>query len=296
MSNLLTSVERIEKVMFQSGHFTVKNVVLLGTKGANSNRLNPIYERSYPSNKYNDRNQLTSIRFNQNEYVVLAYNDFEQKINEEIFVSYPNYYSLVYFFVQCLDLLNKPGVFTNNSVATQYTEYVVESDPLVSGKKMIAVPAVWDGVDNSIRKGLTIFLNSEEVFVQLEAVGISSLVYILENFNLSLASNQLLIMGMLNELASGNIAAASNKTFQSNSTQRTTGVSTGAKRGLFGNNNSKRNAGLGSRTTATQQTQASEPVEENVQPEQTTKKRLSMNDITKKASEIEVEEFGDVVL
>lgn len=296
MSNLLTSVERIEKVMFQSGHFTVKNVVLLGTKGANSNRLNPIYERSYPSNKYNDRNQLTSIRFNQNEYVVLAYNDFEQKINEEIFVSYPNYYSLVYFFVQCLDLLNKPGVFTNNSVATQYTEYTVESDPLVSGKKMIAIPAVWDGADNSIRKGLTIFLNSEEVFVQLEAVGISSLVYILENFNLSLASNQLLIMGMLNELASGNIAAASNKTFQSNSTQRTTGVSTGAKRGLFGNNNSKRNAGLGSRTTATQQTQVPDPVEENVQPEQTTKKRLSMNDITKKASEIEVEEFGDVVL
>ena len=103
-------------------------------------------------------------------------------------------------------------------------------------------------------------------------------------------------MGMLNELASGNIAAASNKNFQSNSTQRTTGVSTGAKRGLFGNNNSKRNAGLGSRTTATQQTQVPDPVEENVQPEQTTKKRLSMNDITKKASEIEVEEFGDVVL
>lgn len=300
MSNLLTSTERLEKVMFQSGYFTVKNVVLLGSKGANSNRLDPIYERTYPSNKYNNRAELTTVRWNQNEYVVLGYNNFEEKVNEEIFVSYPHYMALVDFFTECMELLNTQGVFTNNSVAVQYADTAIESEPFASGKRMIAVPGVWEDADTNVRKGIFLFLNSEDVATQIEITGVSSLLYILETFNLSIASNQLLIMGMLNDLAKGGIQTSGNRNFQSSSTQTSaarTGVG-GAKRGLFGNSNSRK-SGLGSKVNAQQPVDSQAPAEEdgNIQePEkqERPKRRLSMNAINQKASEIEVEDMGEV--
>lgn len=299
MSNLLTEVERLEKVMFQSGSFSVKNVVLLGSKGANSNRLDPIYERTYPSSKYNNRAELGTVRFNQNEYLVLAYNNFEEKINEEIFVSYPHYQSLLDFFAQCVELINTPGVFTNNGVAGQYVDTAIESEPFASNKRMIAVPAVWEDKDGNLRKGILLFLNSEDVATQIEISGVSSLLFMLESFNLSIASNQLLIMGMLNDLSKkGGVVSTGNRNFQSTTTT-TTRTTTGTKRGLFGNSGNRRNS-LGSRTQNDTVDTPTENdgdivVDESPAPSTGTKtRRLSMTDINKKASEIDIEDMGDV--
>ena len=308
MSNLLTNADRLEKVMFQSGLFTVKSVTLLGSKGANSNRLNPIYERTFPSNKYNDRTQLTSTRFIQNEYIALAYNNFEEKINEEIFVSYPHFNSLLDFFTQCLELLNTPGVFTNNGVSVQYSDVAVESDVFASNKRMIAVPTVWDDKDNNMRKGILLFLNSEEIATQLEITGVTTLLYILETFNLGLSSDLLFLKGMVTELSAKveqlmGMLSGGNKSYQggsSNQGSSTTRTSTtgGTKRGLFGNNTRKANTGYNNynKSSAPTNDSVEETVEEAPIQEQQKPagRRLSMGAITQKASEIEIEDMDDV--
>ena len=294
---MLNNTERLEKVLFQGGTFSVKNVVLLGNKTATGNRLDPIYTREYNSTKYNNLNTLKVTRFNQNEYVVFGVNDFENKINEEIFCSYPHMLGLVTFIEECYNLLNTQGVFTNNSVASQYQDTAIESDPMASGKKMIAVPAVWDGKDNEVKKGILLFLGSEDVCVQLDASVVASLGYMLSNFNLSISSSQLLMMGMIEELSSlrGGSQAPSNG-FKSN-TGFTGGNNITPKRGLFGNSNGNRRAPLGGGMRANQPTEpVQEPVEENnFEPApQAGKKKLSMNNIKQVASEIDVEDLGDV--
>lgn len=298
---MLNNTERLEKVLFQGGTFSVKNVVLLGAKTATGNRLDPIYTREYNSTKYNNLNTLKVTRFSQNEYVVFGVNDFENKVNEEIFCSYPHMLSLVTFIEECYNLVNTQGVYTNNSVASAYQDTAVESDAMASGKKMIAVPAVWDGRDNEIKKGILLFLGSEDVCVQLDIAAIASLGYILSNFNLSIESNQLLIMGMVEELSKGSIGATSGG-FKSNNTgfNSNNGGSTTPKRGLFGNSGGSRRTPLGSGVKVNQ---PSEPVQveddNDYTPEPTQapaggKKKLSMGNIKQVASEIDVEDLGEV--
>jgi hypothetical protein len=302
---MLNSVERLEKVLFSGGTFSVKNVVTLGQKSGTGNRLDPIYTRQYNSTKYNDRNALEVVRFNQSEYIVFAVNNFEAKVNEEVFISYPHMQGLISFLEECYELVNTQGVYTNNSVAAKYNDTAIESEKFASGKSMIAVPAVWDGNDNNIRKGILLFLSSEDICVQLDIAAISSLCYILSNFNLSLESNQLLIMGMLNELGRGGIGGgASSSPFKSNNTQ--TGAQTGAgaagkKRGLFGNGSGGSRRPLGSGTSTPAETGGPSenegediPDEQTPPPATTGRKKLSMDNIMDSAKEINVEDLGSV--
>lgn len=296
---MLNNTERLEKVLFQGGTFSVKNVVLLGNKTATGNRLDPIYTREYNSTKYNNLNTLKVTKFSQNEYVVIAINDFEAKINEEIFCSYPHMLGLVSFIEECYNLINTQGVFTNNAVSSQYQDTAVESDPMASGKKMIAVPAVWDGRDNEVKKGVLLFLGSEDICVQLDASAIASLGYIISNFNLSIASNQLLLMGMMDEISKGSVSHQSSTStgFKSNTSNMSSNNAGGmTKRGLFGNSGGEKKAPLGSRSTSTNNVSApQQPTEDNT-PQQPVegKKKLSMGNIMQKASEIDVEDLGDV--
>lgn len=297
---MLNNTERLERVLYQGGTFSVKHVLILGSKSAAGNRIDPVYTREYNSTRYNNLNTLKVTKFSDNDYVVFAVNDFENKINEEIFCSYPHMPGLIAFIEDCYNLVNTQGVYTNNSVASQYQDTAVESIPMASGKKMIAVPAVWDGRDNELKKGLLLFLGSEEVCVQLDINAIGILGYMLTNFNLVMASYQLFEMGMINET----YEAITKGQPVSNGFKPSTGFNSGSnsnstpKRGLFGNSSGGRRAPLGGGMTANQPTQSvQQPVEEdNFTPEPSTsgRKKLSMNNIKQVASEIDVEDLGDV--
>ena len=303
---MLNNTERLEKVVFSGGLFSVKNVVTLGQKTATGNRLDPIYTREYNSTKYNNLNALKVTRFTQNEYLAFCYNDFENKINEEIFISYPHMPGLLAFMEDICTVAFDPATYTNNSVSIGAKDTVVESDPFAGGKKMIAVPAVWDGKEREVKKGVLLFLNSEDVAVQLDLNAINSLAYIISNFNLSLESSMLMIMGMCTELERGGGAPVSNGFKAENST----GIQQKTNRGLFSNSAGNKRRGLGSgagigtnnvKRNNIQQ-QVNEMVEEDEveeappvkeQPKKAGRK-LSMGAVMDAASEINVDDIDDV--
>ena len=310
---MLDNLEKLEKIIFQGGTFSVKNTVTLGNKNAAGNRLNPIYKRSYNSTKYNDRNTLDSIRFQVSEYIVFAVNDYERKINEEIYISYPNMQDLLNFLEDCFTVMNDPNSFPNGQPNTQI---VIESESFASGKKLMAVPAIWDGKNNDIRKGLLLFLNSEDICVKLEAGAISTLCYCMGNFNLSSESNQLIMMGMLSELGengistsnsgSTGIGSGTSSVFSGRTNSSSTfGSGSGASKSGLRSNNGLSRRGLGGSSSTNLPTTNNNGISPNAQPEQHPEsvaaetaqgagagKRLSMNNVIKAASEIE--DLGEV--
>lgn len=310
---MLRNTERLENVLFQSGNnFTLKNVVTLGSKSGIGNRLDPIYSRTYNSTKYNDRNTLEVVRFNKGDYLVFAYNDFDNKINEEIYISYPHMKTIILFLSECLEFVNTEGVFTNNSVSGQYKDTIVESSEFSSGKKMIAAPAVWDGRDNKIKKGLLLYLNSDDAMVPLDVDVLDTLYYIVSNFHLGIQSQLLLNSGMLYELESTRGASSIGTTTGQSFINKNT-IGGQPKRGLFSNSNGNKSALGGSRfagrTPQPQvqhqeqpQEQVNQPVQQPQEPEETfeqqpqqpPKRGISMTDVLNTANEIEVDDIGDV--
>lgn len=310
---MLKTIERIEKVMFQSGNFKILSVVTLGRKSAVGKRLDPFYSNNYASRKYNDRPELINLTLNNNEYLVFSYNEYIQesqtRINEEIFMSYPHMESLMQFLQDMYTLATDPNTFTESGVSVEASELVVESEPFISGKRMIAFPAVWESKQdaNQLRRGMILALNDDNILVQLETNAIYSIIYQLSNFNLSLESNQLIIMAMLNEMASTGVVSTQSNTNTSSGIQTT-------PRGLFGNSGSgTKKGGLGTRTTGSKfgkgttigstikrnQTETQEEPEQNESAPETRsassgKGILSMDSIMNEADKIDVDDIDTV--
>ena len=80
---MLNNVDKVEKVLFKSGKFTIKNSIILGSKNSVTGvRIDPIHTKSYNSNKYVGIPTLSSININTSEFIVFEYNDFDAKIRE----------------------------------------------------------------------------------------------------------------------------------------------------------------------------------------------------------------------
>ena len=66
---MLNTVDRVEKVLFRSGKFAIKNVIILGSKNSVTGvRIDPIHTRTYQSNKYVGVPNLSSININTSEF------------------------------------------------------------------------------------------------------------------------------------------------------------------------------------------------------------------------------------
>lgn len=206
---MLRDTEKVERVLFQSGSFYLKNVILLGSKSnVTGNRLDPIFTRSYQSQKYTDRNQLKNISVRTSDYLTFSINKFDKVTKEnkgiEIYSSYQNIENLVNFFNDVLCLVNTEGVFSKTGITPEYADQVVESELLCGGKKLFALPQLIEidnGTNNPMtEKGVMLFLNDEEHYVTLEERSVYTIFSMLNNMNLMLLSNTTLMIGMLSEI------------------------------------------------------------------------------------------------
>lgn len=305
---MFNNTERLEKVLYRGGLFTIKNIITFSNKSSNGNKLLPIYERSYNSTKYNNLNELSVVSITDNEYVAFCYNNFEQKINQEVFISYPHYEDMITFLENVLGMVLTEDMYSVSSVNPKYQDVMVESEEFCSGSKLIAIPAVWESnIPNAgLSKGVILYLGTEEAAVMLDIKALRAIYFVLNNFNLSEGSNSLIIMGMLNELSKSSGGFTTNK-------PSTGGFNTAThnspfnknKRGLFSNSNGNKHS-LGGNNFKPQQnneeTGAFSVPEDNEVEEETynqpvekpTGKSLSMSDILDKASEVNVEDINDV--
>lgn len=302
---MFENTERLERTIYRGGAFTIKNVVTLGNKSTNGNKLNPIYTRSYNSTKYNNLNSLEVTSFSQNEYIVFAYNNFEEKVNSEVFISYPHMNNLISFITDMYTMVTKPDMYSESGVNPKYQEFLLESDEFSSGSKLIAMPIVWDNGNSNapLLKGALLYINSEDAGVLLDIKSIESIGYILSNFNLSLESSNLFIMGMLSELGKNNFTS-SNNTNSFNTSHNTFGGNK-TKRGLFSNSNGTRPS-LGGNANKVNVNKTPHPTVQNeedsiveeqqsvVKPPESNAAKLSMTDILSQAEEISVDDLGDI--
>jgi hypothetical protein len=193
----LGNVERIEREIFRSGKFfTVKHVVVTGSKAGDGRKLNPVYDRNYKSGKYTDHTELRALNIRTSDFLVFAYNDFQNKDNEEIFISYPHITGFMQVMEQVYNMVNTDAVYTTNGVSGEYANTVLKTPSLGSQKTVAAIPAVVQ-MDNYTAPGAMFFLNDEDHVVQLDRNAINTLWYILRSFNLYSESSNLLVTGLV---------------------------------------------------------------------------------------------------
>lgn len=229
MSNL-QRVEKIERELFRQGNFVLKNTILTGKKSANGMKLDPMYKRTYDSKKYNNYDKLDQITITSSDYMVMAYNNFERKVSEEIFVSYPNMIDLKSFTANMLNMVMSNKVFdSRNQVAMEYKEYQLTSQPLAGGKVLVAIPTPIEK-DQNLTRGVYLFFNSEDNYIELDVKGVFTLNEIVKSIDLLSLSNATMMLGMLSNMGSSEDI----DDFGSASTPAPR--SPLANRGLFGNN------------------------------------------------------------
>jgi hypothetical protein len=310
----LENVERIEKVMFQVGaHFTVKNSVSTGTKGKDNVKLHPIYSRSYNSTKYSDKSSLEAINIRTSDFLVFAFNDFQNRKNEEIYISYPHMIGFLNTIEQAVAMVNTPDMFTANGVNPKYSDVVLKTPPLGGQKTIAIIPHVIQHDQNTVR-GVMMFLNSEDTYVEIDINNLNTLHYILNKFDLYQSSATLLLTGLMYD--GGGAGGDSTPSFSGGGNNNTTSFGGGGAnrpaRGIFGGGNKGGASGAtgGSRggfTAPTKNTNLNDldkivegedvktPSDDDVPftGGETSGSPLSLNNIMDTAKEIEVPDLED---
>lgn len=195
--SMLSKVERIDRELFKAGMFTLKSTILTGRKGQNDVKLDAVYNRTYNSQKYSNQSELTTVNISTGDYIVFSYNNFEAKANEEIFISHPNMLDIKWFCNEMLAMVQSNEVFNkNNTVNVKYQEHQINSPGLGGNKVLVAIPTAIQKDQNCIR-GVYLFFNSEDKYVELDAKAIFTLNEIVRNIDLLSLSNATLLLGMM---------------------------------------------------------------------------------------------------
>jgi hypothetical protein len=245
----LANVERIERTIYSSGKFTIKNSVSVGSKGKDDVKLDAIYERQYNSKKYSNKSQLESIHVNTSDFLVFAFNDYQNKINEEIYVSYPHILEIKQMFANAVQMVKTQDMFVNGNVNPKYSEVVLKPTDVLTGKEMqlggqktIAIIPHVIQRDEALFPGVLMFLNSEDIYVEMDA---KTLVVFYEtqlaNFDLQTQSALTVTLGLVNKGSDSDSSDAPSfgggggNAFGASSNNR-------APRGIFGGGNTGGNA------------------------------------------------------
>lgn len=309
---MLNNVDKVEKVLFKSGKFTIKNSIILGSKNSVTGvRIDPIHTKSYNSNKYVGIPTLSSININTSEFIVFEYNDFDAKIREEVYLSYPHMIDILSFMDQVLNLVYEENLYTNNGINPKFYDAngnlpMIQSTPLGGGKYIDFVPGKLQNQDGTLRDGGFLTLNDNaNAFEGLDIRSLETIDYILRNINLGSYSNQTLIISILEEL-SGNKTSSNGFVQQQINQQRSYTPTQQASKNMTGRRtvnrgitaNRGKNYGASYAQQEQQHVAPEQPdVETSIpEPSESSKKfnkSISMSDIMGTANEIEVD-LGDI--
>lgn len=196
---MLLSTERINNTIFSRTYdntrLNLSITVLVGKSNAAKEKLAPLYTREYSSEKYSNVDSLTTVEFTHKDYFVLSYNDWENKLNEEIFVSYPDVDTLIDFFTSAYELVSSDEIFNKkNQLYSGHEEDTVVSDPFPSYnnevKYLRAMPVSLPTPNNpdSLDRGLYLLINDDDNYIAVTEYDIYNILCNLTNHNLAIES------------------------------------------------------------------------------------------------------------
>lgn len=208
---MLKRMEKVSKLLFTTSSFDdsnvrlqVKLVTFLGNKGQDDKRLSPVYTKEYESEKYSNRNTLQSMDIITSDFIVFSYNDFDNKISEDCYISYPHLEVFRNFISDIYDMVinSETCVFTDkNKIKKGMDEESVFPEKNFSNDStMWAIPTVIQRTEDSPNeRGIYFFLNSDDNYIEISEAGIRSLyeIFVLSNLNLLSMSFNLLLSAML---------------------------------------------------------------------------------------------------
>lgn len=219
---ILENIEKVERIMLTVGpHFQLKNVILTGVKGRDNVKLNPIYKRTYRSQKYSNMSELDSVTIKTNDYIALSYTNFQNQkpINEEVFVSYPHITDLRNFLLECINSFNTEDMYGTRDVNVKYKELCISSAQFAGGKTVAAIPYKIKRDENIFINGCLLFLNSDEIFVEVDLGNLITMYEMLSSFDLYSNSNTLLLQAMIFDMSNNSNGMSNNTMTMNNSSQ-----------------------------------------------------------------------------
>lgn len=234
----LGNIEKVENILLRPAkNLVIKNAVIVGKKSTkNQQKIDPIYVKSYSSNKYSDHSNLTTVSIETSDYLVFGFADIKESVFEEIYISYPHIERVINFFEKAYNVLqgnvyltkdvkygkDDKGIYEEKKLKTKidmfidkkgelylnpkYSEYEMNLTNLIGGKSMsIMFDVIADENTQTEQKGIYLFMNSQDNLVIITEENIKGLLYFLKNYNLQLSSQNLLMMTvMMNNSSNGN--------------------------------------------------------------------------------------------
>jgi len=231
----LTNVEKVENTIYSVNHiFSMKHVINLGIKTKEGIRLDPIYDREYPSTKYTNRPNLEAIQMQSSHFITLSYANFKAKKLEDIYISYPHLPEFISTMEQVLTMVNTQDMYTASGVNPKYAEAQVRQDGLGGGKSIIFVPHLITYEGGSM-PGVLLFLNSDEYVVEIPSLHLFTMYSILTTFNLYTNSLILLNTALLYDNTKGGASFSTGGGSQAPSNSSFNGGGGAPQRTVFGN-------------------------------------------------------------
>jgi len=193
---LFSNLEKIEKTLYiPCRGLTLKNTVIIGNANKNKEKISPIWNKSFKTQKYSNKSEVTALNIRTSDFLVFTYSN-DEKDFDEIYISYPHIEKIIKAFNEMKNILQtKDDLFIEENdelfVNADYENLAIKINDLTNGKSIVIVPSVIvDGTQEW--PGVIIYLGKEDNFIEMNFEVYFSLVYFLNNFNLQLSSQLLL--------------------------------------------------------------------------------------------------------
>lgn len=202
---MFDNLEKLERVLLNPcSYFSLKNVVMLGqVNNKDKKRLNPVSFNSYKTKKYSNKEYVESISLKSSEFLVLSYNNINEKINEDIFISYPHLYRIKDAFSIMLDAITSNRISDNDLelfiecdgelyINSDCKEFHIKVGNLSNGKSIILMPDIINDYDGNDVAGVRILMNSSDNDIAMDLDTFNYTANYILDFNLQSSSMMLM--------------------------------------------------------------------------------------------------------
>lgn len=204
------NLESTESTIFKFRSLKIKNKVVFAQTNSKNQRKDALYTNAYKSRKYSNLDIVGSLKIETSDYLIFEYYNKETNKRTEIYASYPHIKRIKNSFNELYNIIEekRDEIYIINEddykecyLNDEYENVQVEINHLVGNHSIILILDIYEGEDEALEPGVTLFFNGEEDYITLKLEEFEGLCYFLENFDLLSSSQNLYILSYMQEMA-----------------------------------------------------------------------------------------------